>query len=117
MGWLSTRKIKSSQKQVSEGEKLRSFSQEKRKMLNYYPEPVSEVRLINIINHYRNVQSKMKPNIFRKEQKVHNCPICGEKTEGSYSEGGIHFNVCEECYEGRYQQQEEEYEKAKTRPQ
>lgn len=38
---------------------------------------------------------------------MHNCPICGEKTEGSFSEGGVHFNVCEQCYQERYQKEEE----------
>jgi len=42
---------------------------------------------------------------------VHNCPICGEKTEGSYSEGGVHFNVCEVCYQERYQEKDEEKRK------
>lgn len=41
----------------------------------------------------------------KKEQNVHNCPICGEKTEGSYSEGGIHFDICEECYREKYQEE------------
>jgi len=45
---------------------------------------------------------------MRKELKVHNCPLCGELTAGTISEGGIHFSVCEECYEGRYQGKEEE---------
>jgi len=36
---------------------------------------------------------------------VHNCPVCGEKTEGSYSEGGIHFDICEECYREKYQEE------------
>ena len=36
---------------------------------------------------------------------MHNCPICGEKTEGSYSEGGIHFDICEECYREKYQEE------------
>ncbi|GAJ02894.1 unnamed protein product [marine sediment metagenome] len=39
---------------------------------------------------------------------MHNCPLCGEKTFGTISEGGIHFGVCEECYQGRYQEKEEE---------
>ena len=26
------------------------------------------------------------------------CPECGKDTNGSYSEGGIHFAVCEDCY-------------------
>ncbi|GAI73226.1 unnamed protein product [marine sediment metagenome] len=32
----------------------------------------------------------------------HKCPVCGEPTEGSYSEGGIHFSICEICYEKIY---------------
>lgn len=38
---------------------------------------------------------------------MHNCPVCGERTEGSYSEGGVHFSICEKCYEERYQDNEE----------
>lgn len=38
---------------------------------------------------------------------MHDCPICGERTEGTYSEGGVHFNVCERCYEERYQEEQE----------
>jgi len=34
-----------------------------------------------------------------------NCPLCGEKSEGSYSEGGTHFNICEKCYREKYQQE------------
>lgn len=26
-----------------------------------------------------------------------NCPRCGQPTEGSFSEGGSHFAICEEC--------------------
>lgn len=29
---------------------------------------------------------------------MHKCPNCGEPTEGSFSEGGIHFAICEKCY-------------------
>ena len=50
MGTRSTRKIKSSQKLVSGEGKLRLFSQEKRKMLNCYSEPLSEDYLGYIIN-------------------------------------------------------------------
>jgi len=39
---------------------------------------------------------------------MHNCPLCGERTEGTYSEGGVHFNVCDVCYQERYQEKEEE---------
>ena len=39
---------------------------------------------------------------------MHNCPTCGELTEGTYSEGGVLFNVCEVCYQERYQEKEEE---------
>jgi hypothetical protein len=53
----------------------------------------------------------MKANTFRKEQKVHNCPTCGELTEGTYSEGGVLFNVCEVCYQERYQENEQERSK------
>ena len=50
----------------------------------------------------------MSVKFSRKEQKVHNCPICGELTAGTVSEGGVLFSVCEECYQGRYQEREEE---------
>jgi hypothetical protein len=50
----------------------------------------------------------MSLKFFRKEQKVHNCPTCGELTEGTYSEGGVLFNVCEVCYQERYQENEQE---------
>lgn len=26
-----------------------------------------------------------------------NCPRCGQPTKGSFSEGGSHFAICEEC--------------------
>ena len=39
---------------------------------------------------------------------MHNCPICGELTAGTISEGGVHFSVCDECYQGRYQENEQE---------
>jgi len=28
----------------------------------------------------------------------HNCPRCGEKTTGAYSEGGLRWAICEDCY-------------------
>jgi len=40
---------------------------------------------------------------FQKGENMHNCPICGELTAGTVSEGGVLFSVCEECYKGRYQ--------------
>jgi len=33
---------------------------------------------------------------------MHKCPLCGKETERSVSEGGVHFNICEECYERQY---------------
>lgn len=41
---------------------------------------------------------------------MHNCPNCGEKTEGSFSKGAIHsakrdIRLCEKCYEKGYKKQ------------
>jgi len=53
----------------------------------------------------------------RKEQKVHNCPVCGEKTEGTYSEGGINFALCENCYREKYQEEtERSYQNEHNKP-
>jgi len=41
---------------------------------------------------------------------MHKCPNCGKDTEGSFSEGGVHFAICEECYEKGYKKKE------KTKP-
>ena len=31
------------------------------------------------------------------------CPICGKETDGTYSEGGILFAICNECYKKEYE--------------
>jgi len=28
---------------------------------------------------------------------MHACPRCGQQTEGSYSEGGLLWAICEDC--------------------
>lgn len=28
---------------------------------------------------------------------MHKCPICGEQTEGAFSEGGIRWAICDDC--------------------
>ena len=28
---------------------------------------------------------------------MHNCPRCGQPTEGAWSEGGIRWAICEDC--------------------
>ena len=33
---------------------------------------------------------------------MHKCPNCGKLTEGTYSEGGILFALCSECYQKLY---------------
>lgn len=35
---------------------------------------------------------------------MHKCPSCGKPTEGSFSEGGVHFAICEECYDKEYKE-------------
>ncbi len=55
-----------------------------------------------LIIHFKLEWIIWKPKFSQKGVKVHNCPICGEKTEGTYSEGGTHFNICEQCYQERY---------------
>ena len=30
---------------------------------------------------------------------MHSCPRCGKPTSGSYSEGGAHWAICEDCME------------------
>jgi len=42
---------------------------------------------------------------------MHKCPICGELTEGSFSEGGINFTICEKCYKEKYLQDSRERER------
>lgn len=36
---------------------------------------------------------------------MHKCPNCGEPTEGSFSESGNHFAICEKYYEKEYKRQ------------
>jgi len=36
---------------------------------------------------------------------MHKCPNCGEPTEGSLSEGGVNFAICEKCYKKEYKRQ------------
>ena len=44
---------------------------------------------------------------------MHNCPLCGELTEGAISEGGVKFAICEQCYQDGYQENEQERRKEK----
>jgi len=30
---------------------------------------------------------------------MHNCPRCGKNTEGTWSEGGAHWDICGDCME------------------
>jgi len=30
------------------------------------------------------------------------CPLCGRLTDGAWSEGGVHFAVCPDCYRREY---------------
>ena len=39
-----------------------------------------------------------------------NCPRCGKKTEGSYSEGGILWALCEDCMNDDREQFKRDYE-------
>jgi hypothetical protein len=34
--------------------------------------------------------------------KKHKCPHCGRPTEGTVSEGGVTFALCEDCYRKEY---------------
>jgi len=36
---------------------------------------------------------------------MHKCPKCGKETEGSYSEGGFKWAICEDCM---YKEEDEE---------
>ena len=42
---------------------------------------------------------------------MHNCPECGKPTEGSWSEGGIKWAVCEDCLE-KLKQDTDRFEQA-----
>ena len=42
---------------------------------------------------------------------MHNCPVCGEKTNGAWSEGGLKWAICDDCMVK--QRQESEREKAR----
>ena len=41
-----------------------------------------------------------------------NCPRCGKKTEGSYSEGGTLWALCEDCMNDDREKFAREYEAA-----
>jgi hypothetical protein len=30
---------------------------------------------------------------------MHNCPICGKLTEGTFSESGVRWMICDDCME------------------
>ncbi len=32
-------------------------------------------------------------------QKMHECPNCGQMTEGTYDEDGVRWDICEDCFE------------------
>jgi len=40
---------------------------------------------------------------------MHECPRCGEMTDGSWSEGGLKWAICEECM--RQEREAAEYER------
>jgi hypothetical protein len=33
---------------------------------------------------------------------MHNCPRCGQATDGTWSEGGFKWAICEECMEQEF---------------
>jgi len=37
---------------------------------------------------------------------MHKCPNCGKPTEGTYSEGGVLFALCPDCYQKLYGEKE-----------
>ena len=40
--------------------------------------------------------------------KEHPCPRCGKLTEGSYSEGGLLWGICDDCMNTEQENEEEE---------
>lgn len=41
---------------------------------------------------------------------MHQCPRCGNPTDGAYSQGGLKWAICDECMEREWGQQEREQE-------
>ena len=52
----------------------------------------------------------MRSYSYNQTSKRHKCPMCGELTEGTFSEGGIKFAICEECYSNNYQKEDKKNE-------
>ena len=45
--------------------------------------------------------------------KTYPCPRCGQETEGSYSEGGAKWAICEDCMSKDQEEQQAERDAAK----
>jgi hypothetical protein len=39
---------------------------------------------------------------------MHQCPRCGQYTEGAYSEGGLRWAICDDCMDADRRRAEEE---------
>ena len=40
---------------------------------------------------------------------MHDCPRCGKKTDGEWSEGGLKWGICEDCMETERRMAQDNY--------